>query len=199
MKITVRFSCFIIVPFLFSGCAEQTHIASVKAVNHGSYSRIFIRAAFDNVGSQMAYEEMIHDALLRYGEVSIESVVATPPLRIYSDSEIIAIVNSLDVDAILTFTPSGVTTGSTTAYSALTNSYNTHQTVDAIYYEVTLYDVKTSHEVYRASISTQIDELTSSKSARHEAMNKLCGDLYDNGFILLTNKPRRPSANPNDN
>lgn len=180
------------------GCAE-TRVTSIKSILHGEYSNVLLMASFDDLQLQNDYESALHNAFLSRGVASIRGIDVFPPLRTYSDSEVNAGIKELNVDAILVLTPNGTTTGSSTSYSALTGHYNTNQTVTGIYSEISLKDVKSGQQVYRASISTSLDELSSSSDAVNSAASKLCDDLWKNNFLTSSIKPKRHSPNPYDN
>ncbi len=179
---------------LLTGC-YTARVTSVKAPVHGQYSRVLLMSGFDDVELLDYYESAYQDAFLSMGVVSIRGLDLFPPLRTYSDSEVTAKMTASKIDAVLSLVPSGTANGTTTSYNAFTDSYHTHQTVDAVYSEVWLKDIESKQMVYRASISTAITD----ENSLYYAAKKMVRDLAKDGFLLPTVKPKHNSPNPNEN
>jgi len=194
-----KYFVLIILTMLLAGCAPESRVTSIKANIHSQYSCLLIRAHFDNVQLESDYESALYYAFGEKGIVSIRDIDAFPPFRSYTDSEISAFIAEKGIDGILILTPNGVTTGSTTRYNDWTGSYDTHQTIDNVYSEISLKDVKSKQQVYLASVSTSLRELNSSEGALESAARGIAKDLWNSEYLTSTSRPRiHWSADPND-
>ena len=174
---------------ILGGCAVS-RVSSIKAPIHGTYSKIMIYAAYGDIEERGNYEMAMYYAFRGQGINCFRSIDCFPPLRDYSDSEQKAYMNNAGIDAFLNLKPQGSNTVAKTTYNSLTGSYDTRNSLDAVYVEATIMDTKTEKSVYRASVSTSLGELTDMRTARQSAATEICDDLTEAGFLKQTLKPQ---------